>query len=70
MRSSREYLRRIYLAGGVPTEQAIDTTDVSPRSRALAPSIAPRAAVSAAFPFHNAGVAAGRNVNHSVCLMP
>jgi hypothetical protein len=43
-----EYLRRIHQPGGVPTEQAID---VSPRSRALAPSIAPRAATSAAFPF-------------------
>jgi hypothetical protein len=46
-----EYLRRIHQAGGVPTEQAIDTTDASPRSRALAPSIAPRAAVSAAVHF-------------------
>jgi hypothetical protein len=42
-----EYLRRIHHADGVPTEQAVDTTDASPRSRALAPSIAPRAAVSA-----------------------
>jgi hypothetical protein len=41
-----EYLRRIHQAGGVPTEQAIETTDASPRSRPLAPSIAPRAAVS------------------------
>jgi hypothetical protein len=46
-----EYLRRIHQAGGVPTEQAIDTTDASPRSRALAPSIASRAAVSAAVHF-------------------
>jgi hypothetical protein len=38
-----EYLRRIHHAGGMPTEQAIDT---SPRSRPLAPSIALRAAVS------------------------
>ena len=45
-----EYLRRIHQAGGVPTEQAIDAADGSPRSRALAPSIAPRAAASAAFP--------------------
>jgi hypothetical protein len=30
-----EYLRRIHQAGGVPTEQAIDTTDASPRSRPL-----------------------------------
>jgi hypothetical protein len=64
-----DYLRRIHQAGGVPTEQTIDTTDASPRSRALAPSIAPRPAVSAR-PFHNAAVDAGRNVNHSVCLMP
>ena len=46
-----EYLRRIHQAGGVPTEQAIETTDASPRSTPLAPSIAPRAATSAAFPF-------------------
>ena len=46
-----EYLRRIHQAGGLPTEQAIDTTDASPRSRALAPSIASRAAVSAAVHF-------------------
>ena len=46
-----EYLRRIHQAGGVPNEQAIDAADASPRSRALAPSIAPRAAVSAAVPF-------------------
>jgi hypothetical protein len=32
-----EYLRRIHHAGALPTEQAIDTTDASPRSRALAP---------------------------------
>jgi hypothetical protein len=32
-----EYLRRIHQAGGVPTKQAIDTTDASPRSRPLAP---------------------------------
>ena len=44
----QEYLRRIHQAGGVPTEQAIDA---SPRSRALAPSIASRAAVSAALHF-------------------
>ena len=32
-----EYLRRIHQAGGVPTEQAIDTTDASPRSHPLPP---------------------------------
>jgi hypothetical protein len=42
----QEYLRRIHQAGGMPTEQAIDTTDASPRSRPQAPSIAPRAAIS------------------------
>ena len=31
-----EYLRRIHNAGGVPTEQAINTTDASPHSRPLA----------------------------------
>jgi hypothetical protein len=46
-----EYLRRIYQAGEMPTEQAIDTTDASPRSGALAPSIASRAAVSAGVHF-------------------
>ena len=32
-----EYLCRIHHAGGMPTEQAIDTTDASPRGRPLAP---------------------------------
>jgi hypothetical protein len=32
-----EYLRRIHQASGVPTKQAIDTTDASPSSRPLAP---------------------------------
>jgi hypothetical protein len=32
-----EYLRRIHQASGLPTEQAIDTTDASPRTRPLAP---------------------------------
>ena len=32
-----EYLRRIHHAGGMPTEQSIDTTDASPRSRPLPP---------------------------------
>jgi hypothetical protein len=32
-----EYLCRIHQAGGVPTQQAIGTTDASPRSRAPAP---------------------------------
>ena len=33
----KEYLRRIHQAGGLPTEQAIDTTDALPHSRALVP---------------------------------
>jgi AcrR family transcriptional regulator len=32
-----EYLRRIHHAGGMPSEQGIDTADASPRSRPLAP---------------------------------
>src|SRR5271155_2555275 len=31
-----EYLRRIHHAGGMPSEQAIDTADASPRGRLLA----------------------------------
>src|ERR1700691_5040793 len=31
-----EYLRRLHQAGGVPSEQAIDATDASPRARILA----------------------------------
>src|SRR6202050_3265481 len=31
-----EYLRRLHQAGGVPSEQAIDTTGASPRGRLLA----------------------------------
>ena len=46
-----EYLRRIHQADGVLTEQAIDTTEASPRNRALPPSIAPRPAVSVAVHF-------------------
>ena len=65
-----EYLRRIHQAGGVPTEQAIDTTDASPRSRALAPLDSTPGGRFRSRPFHNAAVEAGRNVNHSVCLMP
>jgi hypothetical protein len=41
-----ECLRRVHQAGGMPSEQAIDTADASPRYRPLAPSIALRAAVS------------------------
>jgi hypothetical protein len=42
-----KYLRRIRRAGGMPTEQTIDSTDASPRGRPLTPSIALRAAVQA-----------------------
>jgi hypothetical protein len=45
-----EYLRRIREAGGVPTEQAM-TPPMGHRAAAHLPSIAPRAATSAAFPF-------------------
>ena len=38
-----EYLHRIHHAGGMPSEQAIDTADAPPP---ISPSIAPRAAVS------------------------
>jgi AcrR family transcriptional regulator len=64
-----EYLRRIHHVGGMPSEQALDTADASPRSRPLAPSIAPRAAVSGVH-FITPPSRQVRNVNHSVCLMP
>jgi hypothetical protein len=64
-----EYLRRLHHAGGMPTEQAIDTTDASPRSRPLAPSIALRPAVSGVH-FITPPSRQVRNVDHSVCLMP
>jgi hypothetical protein len=63
-----EYPRRIHQAGGMPSEQAIDTTDPSPRSRVLALDSTPGGRFRR--PFHNAAVEAGPNVNHSVCLMP
>jgi AcrR family transcriptional regulator len=64
-----ESLRRIRQARRGATEQAIDTTDASPCGHPLASSMAPRAAVSGVH-LHNAAVAAGQNVNHSVCLVP
>jgi hypothetical protein len=60
-----EYLRRIHHAGGMPTEQTIDTTDASPRSRL----IALRAAISGVHLITPPSRRV-RNVNHSVCLMP
>jgi AcrR family transcriptional regulator len=53
-----EYLRRIHHAGGMPSEQAIDTADASPRGRLLA--IFDGAPVSRfrGCPFHNAAVEA------------
>jgi hypothetical protein len=64
-----EYQRHIHQAGGLPTEQAIDTTDASPRSRPLAPRWHPGGRFRSR-PFRNDAVEAARNVNHSVCLMP
>jgi hypothetical protein len=65
----QEYVRRIREASGVPSEQAIDAADASPRSRALALDSTPGGHLRG-LPFHNAAVRAGRNVNHSVCLLP
>ena len=53
-----EYLRRIHQAGGLPSEQAIDSTDAPPRARILAlfdcgPGVRFRGC-----PFHNAAVEA------------
>jgi AcrR family transcriptional regulator len=64
-----ESLRRIHQAGGVPTEQAIDNHR---RLAAQPPTGLVDGTPGGRFrrPFHNAGVAAGRNVNHPVCLMP
>jgi hypothetical protein len=60
-----EYLRRIHHAGGMPTEQTIDTTDASPRSRL----IVLRAAISGVHLITPPSRRV-RNVNHPVCLMP
>ena len=65
----QEYVRRIREATGVPGEQAIDAADASPRSRALALDSTP-GGHHRGLPFHHAAVRAGRNVNHSVCLLP
>src|SRR5260370_386862 len=53
-----EYLRSIHHAGGMPSEQAIDTADASPRGRLLAIfDSAPRSRLRGC-PFHNAAVEA------------
>jgi len=65
----QEYVRRIREASGVPSEQAIDAAGASPRGRALALGSRPGGHLRG-LPFHNAAVRAGRNVNHSVCLLP
>ena len=65
----QEYVRRIHEASGVPNEQAADAADASPRSRALALGSTPGGHLRG-LPFRNAAVRAGRNVNHSVCLLP
>src|ERR1700731_1047767 len=53
-----EYLRRIHQAGGVPSEQAIDTTDASPRARMLAVFDSAPGSRLRGCPFHNAAVEA------------
>jgi hypothetical protein len=60
-----ECLRHIHYAGGMPTEQTIDITDASPRSRLTAL----RAAISGVHLITPPSRRV-RNVNHSVCLMP
>ena len=62
------YVRRIHEASGGPGEQAVDAAGASPRSRALALDSTPGGHLRG-LPFHNAPVRAGRNVNHSVCLL-
>jgi AcrR family transcriptional regulator len=53
-----EYLRRIHQAGGVPSEQAIDSTDASPRARMLAVFDSAPGGRFRGCPFHNAAVEA------------
>jgi AcrR family transcriptional regulator len=53
-----EYLRRIHHAGGMPSEQAIDTTDASPRGRLLAIFDSAPGSRFRGCPFHNAAVEA------------
>src|SRR5271170_7203039 len=53
-----EYLRRIHQAGGIPSEQALDTTDASPRARMLAVFDSAPGVRFRGCPFHNAAVEA------------
>src|SRR3984885_2530057 len=53
-----EYLRRIHQAGGLPSEQAIDATDASPRARMLAVFDAAPGTRFRGGPVHNAAVEA------------
>ena len=53
-----EYLRRIHQAGGIPSEQAIDTTGASPRARILAVFDSAPGDRFRGCPFHNAAVEA------------
>src|SRR5258708_1478393 len=53
-----EYLRRIHHAGGMPSEQAIDTADASPRGRLLAIFDSAPGRRFRGCPFHNAAVEA------------
>jgi AcrR family transcriptional regulator len=53
-----QYLRRIHHAGGMPSEQAIDTADASPRGRLLAIFDGAPGSRFRGCPFHNAAVEA------------
>ena len=53
-----EYLRRIHQAGGAPSEQAIDSTEASPRARLLAIFDSAPGSRFRGCPFHNAAVEA------------
>ena len=53
-----ESLRRIHQAGGLPSEQAIDTTDAPPRARILALFDSAPGDRFRGCPFHNAAVEA------------
>ena len=53
-----EYLRRIHRVGGLPSEQAIDTTDAPPRARILGLFDSAPGDRFRGCPFHNAAVEA------------